>query len=196
MTRRAGYYVNLAAFAVPAVGEWGNAGRNSITGPAQFSLNAGITRTFLLSNRWSMDWRIDATNILNRVTYSGLNTIVGSPQFGLPNRGEPDAKLLSSLRVRVLMSRAALLIAVLLVSVVSCSILSCGGTAIRLPRGDSPYRRDGYRHGQGGKRDRRTDRQGFRDYRGRRAAADRVRRIPAPSRICLRAHFANRSAPR
>jgi hypothetical protein len=96
----AGFYVNPAAFAAPAPGEWGTAGRNSITGPAQFSLNTGITRTFVLSNRWSMDWRIDATNILNRVTYSGLNTIVGSPQFGLPNRANPMRKLLSSLRVR------------------------------------------------------------------------------------------------
>jgi hypothetical protein len=95
-----GYYVNPAAFAAPAAGEWGNAGRNSITGPEQFSLNAGITRTFLLSNRWSMDWRIDATNALNRVTYSGLNTVVGSPQFGLPNRANPMRKLLSSFRVR------------------------------------------------------------------------------------------------
>ena len=42
-------------------------------------------------------WRIDATNILNRVTYSGLNTIVGSPQFGLPNRANAMRKLLSSL---------------------------------------------------------------------------------------------------
>jgi hypothetical protein len=95
-----GYYVNPAAFAAPSAGEWGSAGRNSITGPAQFSLNTGITRTFVLSNRWSMDWRIDATNILNRVTYSGLNTIVGSPQFGLPNRANPMRKLLTSLRVR------------------------------------------------------------------------------------------------
>jgi trimeric autotransporter adhesin len=95
-----GFYVNPAAFAPPSPGEWGTAGRNSITGPSQFSLNTGITRTFLLSNRWSMDWRIDATNILNRVTYSGLNTIVGSPQFGLPNRANAMRKLLSSLRVR------------------------------------------------------------------------------------------------
>ena len=95
-----GYYVNPAAFAPPAPGEWGTAGRNSITGPAQFSLNTGITRTFLLSNRWSMDWRIDATNILNRVTYSSLNTIVGSAQFGLPDRANAMRKLLSSVRVR------------------------------------------------------------------------------------------------
>ena len=95
-----GYYVNPEAFAAPAPGQWGTAGRNSITGPSQFSLNTSVTRTFLLSNRFSMDWRIDATNILNRVTYSSLNTVVGSPQFGLPNRANAMRKVLSSLRVR------------------------------------------------------------------------------------------------
>jgi hypothetical protein len=95
-----GYYVNPAAFAAPPLGQWGNAGRNSITGPSQFSLNTSVTRTFILSNRFSMDWRIDATNILNRVTYSSVNTTVGSSQFGLPNRANAMRKVLSSLRVR------------------------------------------------------------------------------------------------
>jgi len=95
-----GYYANPAAFVLPRAGEWGNAARNSITGPPLFSLNAGVTRTFTLGGRWSMDWRLDATNVLNTVTYSGLNTIVSSPQFGLPNRANAMRKLLSSLRVR------------------------------------------------------------------------------------------------
>ncbi len=95
-----GFYVNPAAFAVPVAGEWGSAARNSITGPPQFSLNAGVMRTFVLRGRWSMDWRLDATNVLNTVTYSSLNTIVGSTQFGLPNRANAMRKLLSSLRVR------------------------------------------------------------------------------------------------
>ena len=95
-----GYFANPAAFVVPRAGEWGNAARNSITGPPQFSLNAGVTRTFTLGGRWSMDWRLDAANVLNTVTYSGLNTIVGSPQFGLPNRANAMRKFLSSLRVR------------------------------------------------------------------------------------------------
>jgi hypothetical protein len=95
-----GFYVNPSAFAKPAPGEWGNAARNSITGPAQFSLNASVMRTFVLNGRWSMDWRVDAANVLNRVTYASLNTVVGSPQFGLPNRANAMRKLLSSLRVR------------------------------------------------------------------------------------------------
>ena len=84
----------------PRPGRWGSAGRNSITGPAQFGLNAGVTRTFLWGSRLNLDWRIDATNVLNRVTYSGVNTIVGSPQFGLPNRANTMRKIQTSLRLR------------------------------------------------------------------------------------------------
>jgi hypothetical protein len=95
-----GYYVNPAAFAPPEAGHWGNAARNSITGPSQFSFNMGLARTFLSANRWNVEWRLDATNILNRVTYASLNTTVGSPQFGLADRANPMRKVQSSLRVR------------------------------------------------------------------------------------------------
>jgi hypothetical protein len=95
-----GFYVNPAAYAAPAPGRWGNAGRNSVIGPSQFSLNAGIARTFSFSNRLNLDWRIDAANVLNRVTFSGVNALVGSPQFGLPNRANQMRKLQSTLRLR------------------------------------------------------------------------------------------------
>jgi hypothetical protein len=96
----AGSYANASAFAPPAPGSWGNAGRNSIRGPAQFVLNAGLGRSFLWGNRLTLDWHVDATNVLNRPTFTTVNTIVGSPQFGLPNLANPMRKLQSSLRMR------------------------------------------------------------------------------------------------
>ena len=95
-----GYYVNPAAYTAPASGQWGNAGRNSIVGPRVFSLDAGIGRTFLWGDRLNLDWRMNATNILNRVTYAAVNAIVGSPQFGLPTIANPMRKVQTSLRVR------------------------------------------------------------------------------------------------
>jgi hypothetical protein len=92
-------YANPAAFIAPA-GHWGTAGRNSIRGPAPFVLNASVGRSFLWGERLTLDWRIDATNPLNVVTYTGVNTIVGSPQFGLPIQANAMRKLQSSLRVR------------------------------------------------------------------------------------------------
>lgn len=95
-----GYYLNPAAYALPSAGEWGTAGRNSISGPAQFSMNAGLGRSFVMSERVTLDWRIDANNILNTVTYSSVNTLLGSPQFGLPNRANTMRKLQTTARLR------------------------------------------------------------------------------------------------
>jgi hypothetical protein len=53
-----------------------------------------------LSTRLNLDWRIDATNILNRVTYTGVNTIFGNPQFGLPDQANTMRKLQTTLRLR------------------------------------------------------------------------------------------------
>ena len=95
-----GLYANPAAFAAPAAGQWGNAGRNSIRGPATFSLDAGIGRSFPWGPRITFDWRVEATNVLNHVTYTGVNVLTGSPQFGLPVQANMMRKLQSSLRLR------------------------------------------------------------------------------------------------
>jgi hypothetical protein len=96
----AGFYANPAAYAAPSPGQWGSAGRNSMRGPAQFGLNAGIARTFPLGERLNLDWRVDATNVLNRVTYAGISTLVGSPLFGLPNQANAMRRLQTTMRLR------------------------------------------------------------------------------------------------
>jgi hypothetical protein len=96
----AGMYANREAFTAPAPGQWGNAPRNSITGPRTFSLDASVMRTLRVNARLNMDWRLEATNVLNRVTYSGVNALITSPQFGLTNRANEMRKIRASLRVR------------------------------------------------------------------------------------------------
>jgi len=91
-----GYFLNPAAFAAPAIGQWGNAGRNIIIGPSQFSMNASMSRTF----RDLLDLRIDAANALNHVTYPSWNTTVTSTQFGLPNPPNAMRSLQVTLRLR------------------------------------------------------------------------------------------------
>ena len=95
-----GYYLNPAAYTTPAPGEWGDSGRNSARGAPQFGVNAGITRTFPWGSRLNMDFRIDATNVLNSVTYSSVNALVGSPQFGLPSQANQMRRVQTSLRMR------------------------------------------------------------------------------------------------
>jgi trimeric autotransporter adhesin len=77
-----GVFLNPAAYAAPAPGSWGDAGRNSITGPNQFTLNGSMSRTFRLHDRYNLSAQIDANNVLNHVAYSSWVTTINSPQFG------------------------------------------------------------------------------------------------------------------
>lgn len=93
-----GLFVNPLAFAAPAPGQWGNAGRNTIEGPSQFGLNASLQRSFAVRGGLTANLRLDATNALNHVSYTGWNTTLGSPLFGLPLGATPMRSLLATLR--------------------------------------------------------------------------------------------------
>jgi hypothetical protein len=95
-----GLFLNPAAYAAPRPGQWGNAGRNSIIGPAQFTLNASMGRTFRLDGRFNLDLRMDSTNLLNHVTFTTWNTAVNSTQFGLPTTANSMRSIQTTLRLR------------------------------------------------------------------------------------------------
>jgi hypothetical protein len=79
-----GYFLNPAAVTAPLAGEWGNAGRDSMTGPRQFSMSASMARAFRVSDRVTLNLRVDGTNPLNHVVVTQLNATVTNPLFGLP----------------------------------------------------------------------------------------------------------------
>ncbi len=96
----AGLFLNTAAYAAPAPGRWGSAGRNSITGPSQFTLNASLSRTFAAGDRLSLDFRLEALNALNHPVFPSWNTVVTSAQFGLPNPANPMRSVQTVVRLR------------------------------------------------------------------------------------------------
>jgi hypothetical protein len=95
-----GLYLNPAAYTAPLPGEWGNAGRNSITGPMEFELDATMGRTFRLRDRLNLDLRFDATNALNHATYTSWNTVLNNAQFGLPVSANAMRSVQTTLRLR------------------------------------------------------------------------------------------------
>jgi hypothetical protein len=95
-----GLHLNPAAYAAPHSGQWGNAGRNSITGPNQFLLNSSLGRTFRLGDSLNLDLRADFTNLLNHVAYTGWNTVINSPQFGVPAGANPMRSVQTTIRMR------------------------------------------------------------------------------------------------
>jgi hypothetical protein len=95
-----GLSLNPAAYTAPLAGQWGNAGRDSIIGPSQFTLNASMGRTFRLNGRFNLDLRIDSTNLLNHATFTSWYTTVTSTQFGLPAAANAMRSMQTTLRLR------------------------------------------------------------------------------------------------
>jgi hypothetical protein len=96
----AGMLFNTAAFTDPATGTWGDAGRNTIPGPTIFSLDGSAGRVFRIGERRSVDFQVQAQNMLNRVTITGWGTVLGSSTYGLASNASQMRKITMSLRFR------------------------------------------------------------------------------------------------
>jgi hypothetical protein len=93
-------FFNLAAFTIPPPSQWGDAGRNVIPGPGTFSINLAFGRSFPLSERRRIEFRVEGNNVLNHVNYTSLNTIVNSVNYGLPTAAGSMRTLDAVLRLR------------------------------------------------------------------------------------------------
>jgi hypothetical protein len=78
-----GLGLNPAAFAAPPPGMFGNMGKDSITAPDQFSFGASMQRTFRVSDRVTLNLRVDSTNTLNHVVFGTYVANFPSNQLGL-----------------------------------------------------------------------------------------------------------------
>jgi trimeric autotransporter adhesin len=99
-------HLNAAAYQAPASGAWGTAGRDSITGPNQFSLDSSLARTFRPHGKTYFDLTVAATNVLNHPEFTAWNTIwddaalSNAQQFGRPTAANSMRKLETTLRFR------------------------------------------------------------------------------------------------
>lgn len=77
-------FFNTAAFTVPAPGEYGDAGRNTICGPGMFNINLGLDRNFIFGSEQQrqLDVRWEVNNLTNTPHYTGLDTVVNSATYG------------------------------------------------------------------------------------------------------------------
>jgi hypothetical protein len=91
---------NFAAFALPAPGMFGTAGRDTISGPSTFGLNASASRIFRMGERRSAEVQFQAQNALNHVSFRGWNTTVGATQFGALTSPSAMRSLTATLRFR------------------------------------------------------------------------------------------------
>ncbi len=62
-------WLNPAAFAAPANGTWGNAGRNLVRAPGLWQLDTSMQKRFPFTERAAVSIRAEAFNIFNRAQY-------------------------------------------------------------------------------------------------------------------------------
>ena len=66
-----GLAFNPAAFRIPALGTFGNAGRNIVRGDSFHSVDLSLFKNFAISERLRLQFRAEAVNSFNRVNYQG-----------------------------------------------------------------------------------------------------------------------------
>lgn len=80
----AAHWFNAAAFAVPAPGTWGNAGRDLGIGPSLFQIDMSLARRIAIGERKTVEVRAEAFNLLNRAQLGAPTGDVTVPaQFGV-----------------------------------------------------------------------------------------------------------------
>jgi hypothetical protein len=100
--RTTGIYFNTAAFTVPPVGQFGNAGRNTIPGPPTINFSMALNKSITISREKGVraDFRIEAENIFNTPNFAGLATVVNAQDFGRVTSVKAMRVLSFTIRVR------------------------------------------------------------------------------------------------
>ncbi|HET8549312.1 MAG TPA: hypothetical protein VFL57_14965, partial [Bryobacteraceae bacterium] len=78
-------WLNAAAFdltAPAAQRRYGNLGYNALRGPSAVTFDAGLHKTFFLTERHRLTFRAEAFNALNHANMGSPNTTVTNPNFG------------------------------------------------------------------------------------------------------------------
>ena len=76
------HWFNTAAFTAPASGTYGNAGRNTIIGPASWVMNFVLSKNFPIREGQSMEVRAEADNVLNHANAGSIDTNLTSSTYG------------------------------------------------------------------------------------------------------------------
>ncbi len=81
-TQNIAEWFNTAAFAQPAAGVVGNAGRNILRAPGINNWDASLFKNFNLREKLSVQMRLESFNAFNHTQWGGPDHNTSSPQFG------------------------------------------------------------------------------------------------------------------
>ncbi len=75
-------WFNPSAFDNPALGTFGNLGRNALTGPGTHNWDISAQKLFRFTERMNLEFRVEAYNAPHHFSYFGVATQVGASNFG------------------------------------------------------------------------------------------------------------------
>lgn len=75
-------FFNTAAYALEAFGTYGNAGRNTVTGPGLMGWDFSTMKLFPIKERRNLEFRFEVFNMPNHPNWGLPNTTVTSTSFG------------------------------------------------------------------------------------------------------------------
>ncbi len=81
-TRNIQSWINPAAFVQPALGTYGTMGARNIRGPGSINIDMGVTRTFRVREKQSIQFRAEAFDMPNHVNPNNPNVTFTDPNFG------------------------------------------------------------------------------------------------------------------
>jgi hypothetical protein len=98
--RTVSLFFNTAAFAIPS-GMYGNAGRNTITGPGTTSLNLSVRKSINLDeNNRRLDFSWQVQNLLNHPNWANVSTTVNALNYGQVTSVRAMRSMTMNLRIR------------------------------------------------------------------------------------------------
>jgi hypothetical protein len=93
-------FLNPLAFALPALGSSGNLGRGNIQGPAVWSFDMALARTFRMSESKRLELRAEAYNVTN--SFRPAFTATGASLLGLSLASNTFGQVRNSLEPRIM----------------------------------------------------------------------------------------------
>ncbi len=98
--RTANQWFNTAGiFQAPAFGFYGNCGKGIIQGPGEQTWNTAVFKNIRIGERAQVQFRSEFFNLFNHTNFLGLDTGLGSPNFGKVTSAKESRQIQLGLRV-------------------------------------------------------------------------------------------------
>ena len=75
-------WFDTTAFSIPTAATFGNAGRNTLSGPGYWNLDLSLSKRFNITERFRAELRGEAFNLTNTPHFNNPTSALDSTQFG------------------------------------------------------------------------------------------------------------------